>query len=61
MSPKEPTQFRIAPETLAALREIKARDGLPITYQVEKALELWLESKGIIKAASRRVDARRKA
>ena len=59
--PKELTAFRIAPDVLAALREIKANERLPISAQVDLALEAWLEKKGYrVKAGRKRVVARRR-
>ena len=54
--PKELTAFRISPDTMAALRAIKAREGLPIAVQVDFALREWLKRKSV-KAARKRVGA----
>ena len=62
MSPKELTAFRVDPKLMAGLREVKERDGIPLSVQVHRALETWLESKGVkAKTAPRRVSPRRKA
>jgi hypothetical protein len=55
------TAFRIEPETLQALDDIKRRDGLPISEQVRRALQAWIESRGIMKTAPRRAVTRRRA
>ena len=47
MSPKELTAFRLEPKLMAGLREVKERDGIPFSVQVHRALEAWLESKGV--------------
>lgn len=47
MAPKTLTAFRIDQPTLDALKLIKERDGLPITFQVQKALEAWLRARGV--------------
>jgi hypothetical protein len=41
------TAFRIEPDLLRALEEIKIRDGVPISEQVRRALRAWIESKGV--------------
>ena len=58
--PKQLTGFRIAPDVLAALREIKAVERLPISAQVDLALEAWLEKKGYRVKADRKRAATRK-
>ena len=55
--PKELTAFRIAPEVLAALRAIKAHEGLPIAVQVDFALRDWLRKKGVVKAKRNQASA----
>ena len=62
MSPKELTAFRIEPEIMEGLRLVKERDGVPLSVQVHRALETWLELKGVRKkTAPRRAGTRRKA
>jgi hypothetical protein len=34
-----------------ALRRIKDQEGIPISYQVRKALTMWLEAKGVVPKA----------
>jgi len=61
-SRKKQTAFRIDPDILEGLQQLKARDGIPLSEQVRRALRLWLESKGVIKKAARpRVVARGRA
>jgi len=48
MSPtKELTAFRMDPEIMAGLRQVKERDGIPLSVQLHRALETWLEKKGV--------------
>jgi hypothetical protein len=47
MSPKAFTAFRVAPELLEAMREIKATQGVPLSVQVDFALRKWLEARGV--------------
>jgi hypothetical protein len=51
--------YRMEPELLDGLHQVKERDGLPITWQVRQAIRAWLDSKGVVrKAAPGRVTAR---
>lgn len=62
MSPHPPTTFRVEPELLEGMHALKERDGIPVSEQVRRAIRMWLESKDVkVKAAPRRVVARRKA
>jgi hypothetical protein len=61
MTPKTASTFRIEDELMTALREIKERDGVPISEQVRRALVMWIESKDVkVKAPSRRPGKQRK-
>jgi hypothetical protein len=46
-SQKRQTAFRIEPEILEGLHEVKTRDGLPISEQVRRALREWLQRRGV--------------
>ena len=51
--------YRMETELLDGLRQVKERDGLPISWQVRQAIRAWLGSKGIaLKAASGRAAER---
>ncbi len=56
---KEPYAFWISPDQKAALRAIKDRDGIPVSEQIRRAIDRWLEEKGTESAASRRGGKRR--
>jgi hypothetical protein len=43
---KRMKNFRIDEELLDGLERIKARDGVPVSEQVRRALATWLRSKG---------------
>jgi hypothetical protein len=61
VSAKTPTALRIDNDILDAMRAMKARDGVPITTQIERAVTEWLTKRGItVQPASRRAGARRK-
>lgn len=60
--PKQPYLLKIDPELIAALRSIKARDGIPESEQIRRGIRLWLKSRGVtVEAAPRRAVTRRKA
>jgi Ribbon-helix-helix protein, copG family len=46
MSPKAMTNFRLEEEMIAALQRIRERDGIPVSEQVRRALQAWIELKG---------------
>jgi hypothetical protein len=62
VSPKELTAFRIEPEIMDGLRRVKDRDGVSLSFQVDRALRAWLKEKGIsvkkVKTASRNAGKR---
>jgi hypothetical protein len=60
MSPKELTAFRIEPEIMAGLRQVKDRDGIPMSVQVHRALVAWLDSKGVTPKGERKRASTRK-
>ena len=64
MSPRTRYTFFIDPDLLAGLKALKARDGMPESETVRRAIAAFLATKKIGpegKAASRRADTRRKA
>lgn len=44
--------YRMEPELLDGLHQVKERDGLPITWQVRQAIRAWLDSKGVLAKAA---------
>jgi hypothetical protein len=60
-SSKAQTAFRIDPDILDGLREVKERDGVPISEQVRRALTAWLESKGVNKTDRKRASTRKRS
>ena len=44
---KRATTFRLDDELVDALQDVKERHGIPLTEQVTRALELWLETMGV--------------
>lgn len=47
MSPKELTAFRMAPELMAAMRAVKAKEGIPVAVQIDFAVRAWLKKRGV--------------
>ena len=46
--------LRLDPEHARMLKEVKARDGVPESEQIRRALMLWFEQKGVLKAKRKR-------
>jgi hypothetical protein len=62
MSPKKLTNFRIDEELLTGLERLRLDRGISVSEQVRRAIQDWLVKQGVkVKAAPRRVSARRKA
>lgn len=47
MTTQKLAAFRIPADLLEALAEIKARDGVPVSEQVRRALAAWVEARGV--------------
>jgi hypothetical protein len=60
MTPLRQTNFRLEDELLAALQEIRDRDGIPVTEQVRRAIRNWIKAKGAKVRATRKHAATRK-
>jgi hypothetical protein len=60
MTPMKATAFRIEADLLEALQEIKRRDGVPVSEQVRRALQAWVESKGVTKTERKRAATRKR-
>ncbi len=53
--------FMIDAEQRDALRVLKERNGVPESEQIRRAIDLWLESKGVTRAARKRAATRKRA
>jgi hypothetical protein len=53
--------FEIEPHLKAGLDAIKERDGISINFQVSKAIEKWLEERGIASAQPTKTATRKRA
>jgi hypothetical protein len=61
VTPLKPTTFRLETEIMAALVEIRDRDGVPVSEQVRRALMKWIEAKGVtIKTDRKRASTRKR-
>ncbi len=52
--------FALPANLKAGLQALKERDGTSEAEQIRRAIAMWLESKGVINATSRRAQTRRK-
>jgi len=46
--------IRLAPEHARLLKAVKARDGIPESEQIRRALLVWFEQKGVLKGTRKR-------
>jgi hypothetical protein len=60
VTPLRQTAFRIDADLLEALQEIKRRDGVPVSEQVRRALQAWVESKGVRRTERKRAVTRKR-
>ena len=58
---KRISAFRIDEELAEGMRELQERDGIPQSEQMRRALRMWLESKGVIKAERKRPVSRERS
>lgn len=54
MTPLKQTNFRLEEELLAALNDIRERDGIPVSEQVRRAIRDWIDSKTTVKVIAER-------
>ena len=52
--------MRIDDQLLDGLQIVKQREGVPISEQVRRAIQAWLESKGVMVKSGRKQAATRK-
>ena len=57
----KPTTFRLETEIMAALAEIRDRDGIAVSEQVRRALKQWIEAKDVkLKSGRKRAVTRKR-
>src|SRR6266542_5396003 len=49
---RRPSTFRLDDRVIEGLQKVKERHGIPLTEQVHRALEMWLEAMGVQMAVS---------
>jgi hypothetical protein len=52
--------FRPDDDVYAAMLLLKDRDGAPLSEQIRRALRMWLEAKGVMKADRKRAVTRKR-
>jgi hypothetical protein len=52
--------FRLDDDLLAGLKAVEERDGVPPSEQARRAIRMWLEAKGVLKALRKRSDTRKR-
>lgn len=52
---------RIDAETATAMQELNERHGTPWSEQVRRALRVWLEEQGVLKADRKRAPTRKRS
>ena len=60
MTPLKATNFRLDQEMLDALHAIKTRDGVSVSEQVRRAIQMWVEAKGVTKSDRKRAITRKR-
>jgi hypothetical protein len=52
----------MAPDVMAAMRAVKAKDGIPIAVQMDRAIRAWLKARGVpVKSERKRADTRKRS
>lgn len=60
VTPRSRYNFFIDDEQREALRAIKERDGIPESEQIRRAINDWIQQKGVTKAERKRADTRKR-
>jgi hypothetical protein len=60
MTPRRKYSFWIDEDQVEGLRFIKERDGVLESEQIRRAIDAWLEEKGVKRADRRRAQTRRR-
>ena len=61
MTARKLTNFRIDADLVMGLKALKARDGVPVSESVRRALRAWLTAKGVMKADRTRTVTRKRS
>jgi hypothetical protein len=60
MTPRKRYSFWIDPEQAEGLKAVKERDGVLESEQIRRAINAWLEEKGVKKADRKRAGTRKR-
>lgn len=60
VTPLKPTNFRLEVELLLGLQAVRDREGISVSEQVRRAIQLWLRDKGVTMKTERKRAATRK-
>jgi hypothetical protein len=52
--------FRLDDDLFEGLKAVEERDGVPPSEQARRAIRMWLEAKGVLKAERKRVVPRKR-
>ena len=61
MTTKRPYTLKIDEDLLAALKAVKARDGIPESEQIRRGIRLWLARAGGTKPERKRAATRKRS
>lgn len=61
MTPLRMTTLRLDDELMEGLQQIKARDGIPVSEQIRRAVQVWLQTKGVKKTERPRAVTRKRS
>jgi Ribbon-helix-helix protein, copG family len=61
VAPKKLYTFAIDPDLAAALKRVKAKDGIGESEQIRRALRAWFRKRGVIKADRPRAQTRKRS
>ena len=54
MTLKRQANFRIEPELMDAMDQIREKTGAPVSWQVRQAIRMWLKQQGVKVRADRK-------
>ena len=59
---KRQANFRIEPELMSAMDQIREKTGAPVSWQVRQAIRMWLKAQGVrVKADRKRGPTRKRS
>ena len=61
MSTLKRYDVHLGPEQLRLMREIYVADGVKVSEQIRRAIDLWLQARGAVKAERKRPASRKRS